>query len=181
MPFLEWQFFTQMTVKRREGKVGKPLLTSSALGGDKFRDFCDMETIPPEIVVLINNVHFPSFTSPKFSFRRSSIANEEDNTQLWLGESRAAPEQTPTIKSTISNWHGLAGSNYWTIQGQLEHLAYWALNWCFTSHIALRGHKSEASRVRCTVTCCTWLMSTILFKEHLTMVFYVWFRKKILQ
>ena len=49
-PFLERQFFTQMTVERREEKVGKPLLTGSALGGDKFRDICicDMETIPPE-------------------------------------------------------------------------------------------------------------------------------------
>ena len=32
-PFLERQFFTQMTVERREEKVGKPLLTGSALGG----------------------------------------------------------------------------------------------------------------------------------------------------
>ena len=53
-----------MTVERREEKVGKPLLTGSALGGDKFRDICDMETIPPETDVLINNAHFPSFTSP---------------------------------------------------------------------------------------------------------------------
>ena len=37
-----------MTVERREEKVGKPLLTGSALDGDKFRDKCDMETIPPE-------------------------------------------------------------------------------------------------------------------------------------
>ena len=29
-PFLERQFFTQMTVERREEKVGKPLLTGSA-------------------------------------------------------------------------------------------------------------------------------------------------------
>ena len=71
MPFFERQFFTQMTVERREEKVGKPLLTGSALGGDKFRDICDMETIPPETDVLINNAHFPSFTSPKFPFRRS--------------------------------------------------------------------------------------------------------------
>ena len=103
MPFFERQFCTQMTVKRIEEKVGKPLLTGSALGGDKFRDIWDIETIPPEIVVLINNVHFPSFTLPKFPFQRSSIANEVDNTQLWLGESRAAPQRTPTIKSTISN------------------------------------------------------------------------------
>ena len=40
MPFLERQFFTQMTVKRIEEKVGKPLLTSAALGGDKFHDIC---------------------------------------------------------------------------------------------------------------------------------------------
>ena len=46
-----------MTVERREEKVGKPLLTGSALGGDKFRDICDMETIPPETDVLINNAH----------------------------------------------------------------------------------------------------------------------------
>ena len=45
-----------MTVERREEKVGKPLLTGSALGGDKFRDICDMETIPPETDVLINTV-----------------------------------------------------------------------------------------------------------------------------
>ena len=38
--------------KRREEKVGKPLLTGSALDGDKFRDICDMETIPPETDVL---------------------------------------------------------------------------------------------------------------------------------
>ena len=62
-----------MTVERREEKVGKPLLTGSALGGDKFRDICDMETIPPETEVLINNAHFPSFTSPKFPFPQ--IAN----------------------------------------------------------------------------------------------------------
>ena len=56
-----------MTVERREEKVGTPLLTGSALG-DKFRDICDMETIPPETDVLINNALFPSFTSPKFPF-----------------------------------------------------------------------------------------------------------------
>ena len=50
-----------MTVERREEKVGKPLLTGSALGGDEFRDICDMETIPLETDVLINNAHFPSF------------------------------------------------------------------------------------------------------------------------
>ena len=61
MPFFERQFFTQKTVERREEKVGKPLLTGSALGGDKFRDICDMETIPPETDVLINNAHFPSY------------------------------------------------------------------------------------------------------------------------
>ena len=66
MPFFERQFFTQMTVERREEKVGKPLLAGSALGSDKFRNICDMETIPPETDVLINNAHFPSFTSPKF-------------------------------------------------------------------------------------------------------------------
>ena len=48
-----------MTVERREEKVGKPLLTGSALGGDKFRDICDMETIPPEKDVLINNAKIP--------------------------------------------------------------------------------------------------------------------------
>ena len=49
-----------MTVERREEKVGKPLLTGSALGGDKFRDICDMETIPPEKDVLINNAKIPN-------------------------------------------------------------------------------------------------------------------------
>ena len=39
MPFFERQFFTQMTAaERREEKFGKPLLTGSALGGDKFRN-----------------------------------------------------------------------------------------------------------------------------------------------
>ena len=57
-----------MTVGKREEKVGKPLLTRSALGGDKFRNMCDMETIPTETDVQINNAHFPSFTSPKFPF-----------------------------------------------------------------------------------------------------------------
>ena len=71
MPFFERQFFTKMTVEKREEKVCKPLLTGSALGGDNFRNICDMETIPPETDVLINNAHFPSFTSPKFPFRRS--------------------------------------------------------------------------------------------------------------
>ena len=71
MPFFERQFFTEMTVERREEKVGKPFLTGSALSGDKFCNICDMETIPPETDVLINNAHFPSFTSPKFPFRRS--------------------------------------------------------------------------------------------------------------
>ena len=89
-PFSERQFFTQMTVERREEKVGKPLLTGSALGGDKFRNICDMETIPPETDVLINNAHFPSFISPKFPFRRSWIANEVGNTRLRWGESRVA-------------------------------------------------------------------------------------------
>ena len=118
MAFFEREFFTQMTVGRREEKVGKPLLTGSALGGDKFRNICDMETIPPETDVLINNAHFPSFTSPKFPFRRSSITNEVDNTRPWLGESRA-DERTPTVKSTISNRRGLAGSNCSTVKGRL--------------------------------------------------------------
>ena len=48
-----------MTVERREEKVGKPLSTGSALGGDKFHDICDMETIPPETDVLINNAKIP--------------------------------------------------------------------------------------------------------------------------
>ena len=60
-----------MTVERREVKVGKPLLNGSALGGDKFRNIYDMDTIPPETDVLIKNAHFPSFTLPKFPFRRS--------------------------------------------------------------------------------------------------------------
>ena len=67
MSFFERQFFTLMTVERREEKVGKPLLTGSALG-DKFRDICDMETVLPETDVLISNAHFPSFTLPKFPF-----------------------------------------------------------------------------------------------------------------
>ena len=57
-----------MTVEEREEKVDKLLLTGSALGSDKFCDFCDMETILPEPNVLIENAHFPSFTSPKFPF-----------------------------------------------------------------------------------------------------------------
>ena len=85
-PFFERQFFTQMTVETREEKVGKPLLTGSALGDDKFRNICDMETIPPETDVLINNAHFPSFISPKFPFPRSRIANEVGNTRLRWGE-----------------------------------------------------------------------------------------------
>ena len=60
-----------MTVERREDKAGKPLLTGSSLGGDKYLDICDMETVPPETDVLINNAHFPSLTAPKFPFRRS--------------------------------------------------------------------------------------------------------------
>ena len=60
-----------MTVERREEKVGKPLLAGSALGGDKFPNIYDMDTIRPETDVLINNAHFPSFTLPKFPFRRS--------------------------------------------------------------------------------------------------------------
>ena len=71
MPFFERQFFTQVTVDRREEKVGKPLFTGSALGGDKFRNICDMKTIPLETDVLVNAAHFSSFTSPKFPFRRS--------------------------------------------------------------------------------------------------------------
>ena len=57
--------------RRWKSSLGKPLLAGSALGSDKFRNICDMETIPPETDVLINNAHFPSFTSPKFPFRRS--------------------------------------------------------------------------------------------------------------
>ena len=57
-----------MKGERREEKVGKILSTGSALGGDKFRDFCDMETILPEPNVLIDNAHFPSFKSAKFPF-----------------------------------------------------------------------------------------------------------------
>ena len=48
-----------MTVERREEKVGKPLLAGSALGGNKFRDICDMETILPGTDVLINNAKIP--------------------------------------------------------------------------------------------------------------------------
>ena len=69
MPFFEQQFFTQMTVERKEEKVSKPLLTRSVLGCDKFHGICDIETIPPETDVLINNTLFPS--SPKFPFRMS--------------------------------------------------------------------------------------------------------------
>ena len=70
--YIEYRFeaYLQMTVERREEKVDKPLLTGSAPGGDKFSDICNMETILPETDVLINNAHFPSFTSPKFPFRR---------------------------------------------------------------------------------------------------------------
>ena len=68
--YIEYRFeaYLQMTVERREEKVDKPLLTGSAPGGDKFSDICNMETILPETDVLINNAHFPSFTSPKFPF-----------------------------------------------------------------------------------------------------------------
>ena len=70
--YIEYRFeaYLQMTVERREEKVDKPLLTGSAPGGDKFSDICNMETILPETDVLIENAHFPSFTSPKFPFRR---------------------------------------------------------------------------------------------------------------
>ena len=41
--------------------VGKPLLTGSALGGDKFRDICDMETselgLPVVTLCLANRTH----------------------------------------------------------------------------------------------------------------------------
>ena len=46
-------------------------LLGTVNSGDKFRNICDIETIPPETDFLINNAHFPSFTSPKFPFRRS--------------------------------------------------------------------------------------------------------------
>ena len=62
--------YLQMTVERREEKVDKPLLTGFAPGGDKFSDICNMETLLPETDVLIKNAHFPSFTLPKFPFRR---------------------------------------------------------------------------------------------------------------
>ena len=70
--YIEYRFeaYLQMTVERREEKVDKPLLTGSAPGGDKFSDICNMETILPETDVLIKNAHFPSFTWPKFPFRR---------------------------------------------------------------------------------------------------------------
>ena len=70
--YIEYRFeaYLQMTVERREEKVDKPLLTGSAPGGDKFSDICNMETILPETDVLKKNAHFPSFTSPKFPFRR---------------------------------------------------------------------------------------------------------------
>ena len=38
----------------KEKKVGKPLLTQSALSSDEFHEFCDMVTIPPETDVVIN-------------------------------------------------------------------------------------------------------------------------------
>ena len=124
--YIEYRFeaYLQMTVERREEKVDKPILTGSAPGGDKFSDICNMETILPETDVLIKNAHFPSFTLPKFPFRRPEIANEVGNTPLRLGEWRADLQRTPTIKSTISNRHGLAGSSCSTIKGQLENLAY---------------------------------------------------------
>ena len=62
-----------MTVERREEKVGKPVLTGSALGGDKFHDICDMETIPPETDVLINNAkisHFYCRLDEKLSLKK---------------------------------------------------------------------------------------------------------------
>ena len=70
--YIEYRFeaYLQMTVERREEKVDKPLLTGFAPSGDKFSDICNMETILPETDVLIKNAHFPSFTSPKFPFRR---------------------------------------------------------------------------------------------------------------
>ena len=76
-----------MTVERREEKrrEGKPLLTGSALGGDKFRDICDMETIPPETEVLINNAHFPSFTSPKFPLLNSHRGEKLFSNKIALG------------------------------------------------------------------------------------------------
>ena len=88
MPFLERQFFTQMTVERREVKIGKPLLTGSALCGDEFRNICDVETILSETDVLIENTHFPSLIHiAKIPISKVLIANKVDNTRLWLGES----------------------------------------------------------------------------------------------
>ena len=77
MPFFERQFFTQITVGRREEKVGKHLLTGSALGGVKFRNICDMETIPPETDVLINKAYFPSFTSPGVTKQGNAVTSNE--------------------------------------------------------------------------------------------------------
>ena len=101
--------------KRREG------WQTSALGGDKFRDICDMETIPPETDVLINKAHFPSFTCNRQQSGQYTAVVRRVETM-----SRADPQRTPTVKPTFSNWCGLAGSNCSSVKGQLEHLDYWA-------------------------------------------------------
>ena len=137
MPFFEGHFFTQMTVLH------------SARSSDKCHDICDMETIPPETDVLIKNAHFPSFLAPKFPFRRSQIANEVDNTRPRLGKSRAALQRTPTIKLTISNRRGLAGSNCSIIKGQLEHLANWAQQLMF--HFSHSTPGSRKSSIACQI------------------------------
>ncbi|CAH3184552.1 unnamed protein product [Porites evermanni] len=77
-----------------------------------------MEAIPPETDVLINNAHFPSFTSPKFPFRSGQYTAE-----VRRVESRPATDSNRHIDN--SNRRGLAGSNCSTVKGQLEHLAYW--------------------------------------------------------
>ena len=120
-PFFEQLFFTQMTVERGEEKAGKPFLTGSALSGDKFRNICDMETIPPETDVLINKAHFPSFTCNRQQGGQYTAVVRRVETM-----SRADPQWTPTVKVTFSNRCGLAGSNCSSVKGQLEHLGYWA-------------------------------------------------------
>ena len=118
-------FHPDAVLERREEMVGKPLLTGSALSSDNLQDICDVEAVPPEADVLIKNT-FSIIHIAKIPI--SKVLNRQRSGQYTVMARRveSSPQQTPTIKSTISNQQGLAGSNCSTVKGQLEHLAYWA-------------------------------------------------------
>ena len=168
-------FHPDAILERREEMVGKPLLTGSALSSDNLQDICDVEAVPPEADVLIKNT-FSIIHIAKIPI--SKVLNRQRSGQYMVMARRVESSPATDSNHQVDYFKPTRACRVKLFNCQRTTGAFSLLG--TVTDIAVRGCRREASCFRYTVTCCTWLMSTILLKKPSTMFFYVWCIKKIL-